>query len=145
MEITDTVFATLAVALVSSIIETGVILVLYKSLRVVQAQNKHHEKYFDNQIIVNKNSLTFRFADWLSTEVKYYSPLYEGNKDRKYILTESEINDHLIAMSDKAISLCKKDIVDVDILKDEIERLIATLHTLKPEPTETIVELRKLL
>jgi len=145
MEITDTVFATLAVALVSSIIETGVILVLYKSLRVVQAQNKRHEKYFDNQIIVNRNSLTFRFADWLSTEVKYYSPLYKGNKDRKYILTQSEINDHLIAMGNKAISLCKKDIVDVDILKDEIERLIATLHKLEPEPTETIVELRKLL
>ncbi len=145
MEISDTVFLTLTVALVGAIIEIGVILVLYKSLRAVQAQNKHHEIYFENQRIVNRNSLTFRFADWLSTEVKYYSPLYEGNKDRKYILTQAEINDHLVAMSNKAISLCKKDIVDIDILKDEVERLIATLHVLKPEPTETIVELRKLL
>lgn len=145
MEITDTVFATLSVALVSSIIETGVILILYKSMRVVQGQNKHHEKHFENQRIVNKNSLTFKFADWLSTEVKYYSPLYKNNKDRKYILSQSERDDHLVAMANKAISLCEKDIVDVDILKDEIERLVATLHTLESEPTEVIVELRKLL
>lgn len=145
MEISDTIFVTLAVALIGAAIEIGVILVLYKSLRTVQAQNKHHEEYFENQRIVNKYFLTFKFADWLSTEVKYYSPLYEINKDRKYLLTRAEIDDHLIAMSNKALSLCKKDIVDVDILKDEIERLIATLHELQPEPTEIIVDLRKLL
>ena len=145
MEISDTVFVTLAVALASAIIEIGVILVLYKSLRTVQAQNKHHENYFENQRTVNKYLLTFKLADWLSTEVKYYSPLYEGNKDRKFILTQSEIDTHLIAMSNKVISLCTKDVVDIDILKDEVDRLIATLHELKPEPTETIVELRKLL
>ena len=145
MEISISLLTTLVVALASSIIEIGVIIVLYKSLRTVQAQNKHHENYFENQRIVNKNSLTFKFADWLSSEVKYYSPLYEGYKDRKFILTQAERDDHIVAMANKAISLCEKDIVDVDILKDEIERLLATLHTLESEPTEIIVELRKLL
>jgi len=145
MEISDTVYLTLSVAFISSIIEIGVILVLYKSLRAVQAQNKHHEGYFENQRTVNKYFLTFKFADWLSAEVKYYSPLYEGNKDRKYLLSRAEIDDHLVAMSNKAISLCKKGVVDIDIIKDEIERLILTLGNMDKEPTHVILDLKKLL
>ena len=48
-------------------------------------------------------------------------------------------------MANKTISLCQDDTVDVDIIKDEIERLIITLQSFKPEPTEIIDKLRKLL
>ncbi len=43
------------------------------------------------------------------------------------------------------ISLCNDDVVDVNILKDEIERLILTLENMKSKPLDVIVDLKKLL
>ena len=141
--------ASFTITLISSIIASGVQLtvfaVLYKTLKAVHKQNTNHEKSFKIQLITQKNLLTFKFADWLSSEIKYFSPSYINNKDRDYILTQDEINNHLIAMGSKMISLCKDDIVDVDILKDEIDRLIRTYQDMETKPTEIIVELRKLL
>ena len=141
--------ASFTITLVSSIIASGVQLtvfaVLYKTLKAVHKQNTNHEKSFKIQLITQKNLLTFKFADWVSSEIKYYSPSYKNNKDREYILTQDEINNHLIAMGSKMISLCKDEIVDVDILKDEIDRLIRTFQDMETKPTEVIVELRKLL
>jgi len=145
MELSPAFTITLISSIVASGVQLTVFVVLYKTLKAIHVQNTNHEKYFKNQAILDKNILTFKFADWLASEVKYYSPLYENNKDRKYILSQAERDDHLIAMAKKVITLCISEVVDVDILKDELERLIATLHTLEPEPTEIIVELRKLL
>ncbi len=145
MELSTSFTITLISSIVASGVQLTVFVVLYKTLKAVNVQNSHHEIFFELQRINDRYLLTFKFADWLSTEVKYYSPLYENNKDRQYILNPEEINSHLIAMANKTITLCKDDTVDVDIIKDEIERLIITLKSFKPEPVEVIVELRKLL
>jgi len=141
--------ASFTITLVSSIIASGVQLtvfvVLYKTLKAVHKQNSNHEKSFKIQQITQKNLLTFRFADWVSSEIKYFSPAYKNNKDREYILTEDEISRHLIAIGNKMVSLCNDKIVDVDILKDEIERLITTFQKMDKIPTDIVVELRKLL
>lgn len=141
--------ASFTITLVSSIIASGVQLtvfvVLYKTLKAVHKQNTNHEKSFKIQLITQKNLLTFKFADWLSSEIKYFSPAYKNNKDRDYILTPDEINNHLMSMGSKMISLCNDGIVDVNILKDEIDRLIRTFQDMETIPTEIIVELRKLL
>ena len=145
MEILSPFGITIVTAVIGMCVQLSVFVVLYRTLRAVQIQNPHHEFFFELQRINDRNLLTFKFADWLSTEVKYYSPLYENNKDRQYILSPQEINSHLIAMANKTISLCQDNTVDVDIIKDEIERLIITLQSFKPEPTEIIDKLRKLL
>jgi len=132
-------------AVISSAVQIVVLVVLYRTLKEMQHQNTHHEQSLDIQRTTQKYNLTFTFADWVSSEVKYYSPLYENNQGRKYILTHNEINIHLVALGEKMISLCNEKIVDKSILKDEIERLVATLQNMESKPTSVIIDLEKLL
>ena len=132
-------------AVLSSSVQIVVLVVLYRTLKEMQQQNTHHEKSFAVQRTTQKYNLTFRFADWISSEVKYYSPLYENNLTRKYILTHNEINIHLVALGQKMVSLCNTRIVDKSILKDEIERLSITLQNMESKPTSVIDDLEKLL
>ena len=74
---------TLLSSVIASAVQLTVFAVLYKTLKAVHIQNTHHEFFFELQRVNDRNLLTFKFADWLSTEVKYYSPLYENNKDRQ--------------------------------------------------------------
>jgi len=141
--------ASFTITLISSVIASGVQLtvfgVLYKTLKAIHIQNTHYEKSMQTNELVQKNTLTFRFADWLASEIKYYSPLYEANRDRKYILSPNEIDDHLMSLAKKLIDLINQDVVDSSILRDEIERLIRTLDMMESKPTDVIVDLKKLL
>ena len=119
--------------------------VLIWSLREVRNQNKHNSKYLKSQMNIEQNTLTFLFADWVSREVKYYSPLYKENKEREYVLSPEKINKHLISIAKKVVTMADRDIVDIDIMKDEIERLVMTLDNMDKEPTHVISDLKKLL
>lgn len=145
MEFSPSFVITLVSSVVASAVQLTVFCVLYKTLKAIHIQNTNYEKSFITNEVVQKNLLTFRFADWLSSEIKYYSPLYKANKTREYLLTPSEIDGHLIAMAKKLISLIEQNAVDSSILRDEIERLIATFEEMKPRPTDVIVKLKKLL
>ncbi len=145
MEFTDSFTITLISSVVASGVQLTVFGVLYKTLRAIHIQNTNHEKSFKTNEVIQKNTLTFRFADWISSEVKYYSPLYKNNKDREYILTPIEIDDHLISMAKKLVDLITKDVVDSSILRDEIERMIATLENMESPDTKVIEELKELL
>ncbi len=137
------------ITLISSVIASGlqmsVFIVLYKTLRAIHNQNTNHEQSFKIQRVTQKLNLTFKFADWIASELKYFSSLYENNQKRKYILSESEINVHLTSIGNKMVTLCTDDIVETDFLKDEIERLILTLENMKSKPFDVIVGLKKLL
>ena len=135
----------LIAATASNIVQLVVFIVLYKTLKAIKIQNLNHEKNFKSQMNIEKNSITFRFADWVATEVKYYSPLYKHNKQKEYVLSPDKINKHLISIGKKIVSMCDDKTVDVDIMKDEIERLILTLDNMENEPTHVISDLKKLL
>ncbi len=135
----------LIAATASNIVQLIVFIVLYKTLKAVKIQNANHEKNFKSQMNIEKNAITFTFADWVASEVKYYSPLYEKNKQREYVLPQSKIDRHLIAIGKKIVTMCDDKTVDVDIMKDEIERLILTLDHMVNEPTHVISDLKKLL
>jgi len=141
--------ASFTITLISSIIASGVQLtvfvVLYKTMKAVHIQNTNHERSFKIQQVNQKIALTFRFADWAAAEVKYYSPLFESNKDRKYILSESERDLHLVSIAKKMVKMCNDEIVDVDLLKDEVERLVLTLDNMKSKPLDVLVNLKRLL
>ena len=135
----------LIAATASNIVQLIVFIVLYKTLKAVKIQNANHEKNFVSQMNIEKNSITFRFADWVASEVKYYSPLYKKNKEKEYVLPPEKINTHLIAIGKKIVTMSKNNIIDIDVMKDEIERLILTLDNMESEPTHVISDLKKLL
>lgn len=132
-------------AAATNAVQIIVFIVLYKTLKAIKVQNQHHEKHFKSQMNIERNSLTFRFADWVSSEVKYYSPLYKQNKNREYVLSTEKINMHLISIAKKVVIMSNDNTVDVDVMKDEIERLILTLDNMEKEPTHVISDLKKLL
>lgn len=136
---------TLPIALGANVAQVAMTIVLYITFRNIKKQSSHIEKNFVSQMNIEKNSLTFRFADWIASEVKYYSPLYKENKQREYVLSQEKIDRHLIAIGRKIVTMCKDKTVDVDIMKDEIERLILTLDGMDNEPTHVISDLKKLL
>jgi len=135
----------LVAAAATNVVQIVVFIVLYKTLKAIKTQNDHHTKHFKSQMNIERNSLTFRFADWVAREVKYYSPLYKENKDREYVLSAKKINTHLIAIAKKVVDMSSNNTIDVDIMKDEIERLILTLDNMENEPTHIISDLKKLL
>ena len=135
----------LIAAAATNAVQLTVFIVLYKTLKAIKNQNQHHEKHFKSQMNIERNSLTFRFADWVSREVKYYSPLYKQNKNREYVLSAKKIDTHLIAIAKKVITMSNNDTIDIDIMKDEIERLILTLDNIDKEPTHIISDLKELL
>lgn len=145
MEISAPFIITLISSIVASAVQLTVFAVLYKTLKAIHIQNTNYEKSFKTNETIQKNLLTFRFADWLSSEIKYYSPLYKANQGRDYILTGDEINDHLVAMAKKLVTLINQKVVDASILRDEIERSIATLDNMESKPLDIIVDLKKLL
>lgn len=136
---------TLPIALGANVAQVAMTIVLYITFRNIKKQSQHIEQNFVSQMNIEKNSLTFTFADWIASEVKYYSPLYTKNKDVQYILPRNKIDRHLTAIGRKIVTMCNAKTVDVDILKDEIERLILTLDNMENEPTHVISDLKKLL
>jgi len=145
MEISDSLIFTFILAMVSATIEIAIMLVLFFTIREAKRQNKHTTDHLKSQMNIEKNSITFLFADWVSREVKYYSPLYKENKDREYVLSADKIDTHLIAIAKKVVKMSNEKIIDFDIIKDEIERLILTLDNMEKEPTLIISDLKKLL
>ena len=105
MEFSIQFLISIFLAIFTSVVEIIVLFVLYRTLKEMQEQNIHHEHSFEIQRTTQKYNLTFKFADWISSEVKYYSPLYTNNLKRKYILTHNEINIHLVALGQKMVSL----------------------------------------
>ncbi len=136
---------TLPIALGANIAQVAMTIVLYITFRNIKKQSIHIEQNFVSQMNIEKNSLTFAFADWIEREVKYYSPLYQKNKEVEYVLSQDKIDKHLIAMGKKIVTMYNDKTVDVDIMKDEIERLILTLDNMANEPTHVISDLKKLL
>lgn len=136
---------TLPIALGANIAQVAMTVVLYITFRNIKKQSLHIEQNFVSQMNIEKNSLTFTFADWIEREVKYYSPLYQKNKETEYVLSQDKIDKHLTAIGRKIITMCNDKTVDVDIIKDEIERLILTLDNMETEPTHVISDLKKLL
>lgn len=136
---------TLPIALGANIAQVAMTVVLYITFRNIKKQSRHIEQNFTSQMNIEKNSLTFTFADWIASEVKYYSPLYKQNKEVEYVLSQDKIDRHLTAIGRKIVTMCNDETVDVDILKDKIERLILTLDNMEKEPTHVISDLKKLL
>lgn len=145
MVLLDSLSITFIIAIVSASIEIGVMLVLIWSLKELKKQSKSNTQHLKSQMNIEKNSLTFRFADWISSEVKYYSPLYKENKNREYVLSPKKIDKHLISIAKKVIVMGKEKIVDIEVMKDEIGRLILTLENMENGQTEIIADLKKLL
>lgn len=135
----------LVAAAATNLVQIIVFIVLYKTLKAIKTQNDHHAKHFKSQMNIEKNSLTFRFADWVAREVKYYSPLYKENKNREYVLSAEKVDTHLISIAKKVVDMGNDNTIDVDIMKDEIERLILTLDNMENEPTQLMSDLKKLL
>lgn len=135
----------LVAAAATNVVQIVVFIVLYKTLKAIKTQNDHHTQHFKSQMNIEKNSLTFRFADWVAREVKYYSPLYKENKDREYVLSPEKVNIHLISIAKKVVDMGNDNTIDVDIMKDEIERLILTLDNMENEATQVMSDLKKLL
>lgn len=136
---------TLPLALGSNVAQVVMTIVLYITFRNIKKQSGYIEQNFLSQMNIEKNSLTFRFADWVAREVKYYSPLYKENKEREYVLSSKQIETHLISIAKKMVTMSENELIDIDIMKDEIERLILTLDNMDKEPTHVISDLKKLL
>ena len=136
---------TLLVAIVGSLTNSILLVVLYLTLRQAKSQNLMNSKFNETQLIGARHSLTFAFADWISTEVKYYSPLYKNNVEEEYVLDKEKINKHIISIARKMVVLCNDNTVDASLMRDEIERMRLTLEIMKLDSVEIQSDLKQLL
>jgi len=141
----DYVLATIVMAVIGSATNSVLLVVLYLTLKQAKSQNTMNKLYHDIQLLREKHSLTFAFSDWVATEIKYYSPLYEKNKSVDYILSTEKINKHLISVAEKLIILCNDDTVDKTLMRDEIDRLRLTLEEMNIDCIEVESALKILL
>ena len=141
----DTVFVSLLLAFFSGGTNTVLLIVLYLTLRQAKSQNEMNKQYHETQLLREKHSLTFAFADWVATEVKYYSPLYKTYEPEERILTSEKINRHLISIAKKLVVLCNDGTVDKSLMRDEIDRMRLTLEAMKVDSVEVESALKILL
>lgn len=132
-------------AVIASATNTILLVVLYLTLRQAKSQNEMNKQYHKVQLLREKHSLTFAFADWMATEVKYYSPLYKTHEPEEKVLDHEKINKHLISIAKKMIILCNDGTVDKDLMRDEIDRLRLTLEEMNADSVEVESALKVLL
>lgn len=137
---------TIIVAVIGSLTNTILLIVLYLTLRQATSQNKMNQVHNKTQIVAARHSLTFAFADWIATEIKYYSPLYKNqNSEEEKVLSSEKINKHLISIARKMVVLCKDNTVDANLMRDEIERMRLTLDVMKVDAVEIESDLKHIL
>lgn len=132
-------------AFIGSGTNTILLIVLYLTLRQAKSQNEMNKLYHKTQLIREKHSLTFAFADWIATEIKYYSPLYKTYEPKESVLNPEKINKHLISIAKKMIVLCNDGTVDKTLMRDEIDRMRLTLEAMKVDSIEVESALKVLL
>ena len=144
-DIPDTVFVSLLLAFFSGGTNTVLLIVLYLTLRQAKSQNDMNKTYNEAQLLREKHSLTFAFADSVATEVKYYSPLYKTYEPEEEVLNPEKINKHLISIAKKMIVLCNDETVDKSLMRDEIDRMRLTLEAMTVDSVEVESALKILL
>ncbi len=141
----DTVFVSLLLAFFSGATNTVLLIVLYLTLRQAKSLNAMNSEYQKTQLLREKHSLTFAFADWVATEVKYYSPLYKTYEAKEKVLNPEKINKHLISIAKKMTVLCNDGTVDKSLMRDEIDRMRLTLESMNVDSVEVESDLKILL
>lgn len=137
---------TLTVAIIGSLTNSILLIVLYLTLRQAKSQNKINQEFTKTQLTGARHSLTFAFADWIATEIKYYSPLYKNpDVEEEKVLDAEKINNHLISIARKVVVLCNDKTVDANLMRDEIERIRLTLDSMQVDAVEIESELKQLL